>query len=70
MCRHCDELTEDRQVVHDFAEQAARRINEKWKQEGIGFLPITPDDLAIRIEVTKKMPMRGYSLLKELTKEP
>lgn len=66
MCKHCEKLSEDKEVVHRFAESAAKRINEKWQREdGSNPYPVMADDLSIKIEVTKKRG-NAYTILGEM----
>lgn len=69
MCRHCEKLTEDKQIVHDFMAVGAKRLSEIHGRE------ISPDDLDVAITLTVAVTndnpygLRGYQLLDEITKE-
>lgn len=51
MCKHCEKLVEDKQIVHDFMEVAAIRLSEKHRY------PIDPDELDVVINVS---PQSAY----------
>jgi hypothetical protein len=69
MCRHCDNLTEDKQIVHDFMAVAAKRLSE------IHDKPISPDDLDVNVTLTIRQygiadpKCRVRKLLNDLSKE-
>lgn len=52
MCRHCENLQEDRDFVHRFMELTAARLNEAAAKDGHNLSsPITPDDVDIQYKV-------------------
>lgn len=73
MCKHCENLNEDRDVVHTFMQVAAKRLQDRHPG-------ITPDDIDIELKVTVREwqpnPLAGseaqrrvYRLLAEFAKE-
>ena len=74
MCRHCENLVEDKELVHQFMELTARRLAEKHPDQDI-----TADDVDIDVRVTvtewkpnpwagTKAQQRVYRLLAEMDK--
>lgn len=45
MCRHCKNLTEDKEIVHKFMELGAKRISEKLHRT------ITADDIEVEMKI-------------------
>lgn len=45
MCRHCQNLVEDRYIVHKFMDIAARRLSEKLGE------PVHPNELEVEIHL-------------------
>jgi hypothetical protein len=46
MCTHCDNLEEDKEIVHAFMKLAAQRLSEK---HGVS---VSPNDVEVEISLT------------------
>lgn len=76
MCRHCEHLTEDKDVIHRFFEVGAARLNELVpKRTGMALhRPITADDieapiLTVTATFWRENPLNtieGYRILDEM----
>lgn len=54
MCRHCEHLIEDKEIVHQFMVVAAKRLSEKVNR------PIAPDDVSLHLEIVEWRPPPDY----------
>lgn len=76
MCRHCEHLVEDKDVVHRFFEVGASRLNEILpKRIGMPLhRPVTPDDIeppkmVVHATFWRENPLNtieGYRILDEM----
>lgn len=59
MCRHCEHLIEDKEIVHNFMALTARRLSEKRGHY------IDPDRITIKIELEILEPGPRFTMFQK-----